>query len=187
MVCLFVLMLNKFYIPVNNFQLCRDDFLSFWAEPQELDVAFFYTCIPFWSKREGRSLPCCTNCFWMSYTIIIQVTKSCPYSLNKQLHALSSALYQKLATFKVLLFFCFFNEFWLDYCDKYNRMFSLLCCVMYIHQSECVYHLVGWDDENILSSYIDQSDDTLHLLQYMHTKQQSIQLYPSQQSNHISF
>ena len=29
---------------------------------------------------------------------------------NKQLHALSSALYQKFATFTVLLSFCFFGE-----------------------------------------------------------------------------
>ena len=33
-------------------------------------------------------------------------------------------------------------------------------------------HLIGRDDENILSSCIDQSDDTIHLLRYMHTKQQ---------------
>ena len=32
------------------------------------------------------------------------------YHLNKQLHALSSALYQKIATFTVLLSFCFFCE-----------------------------------------------------------------------------
>ena len=48
------------------------------------------------------------------------------------------------------------------------------------------YHLIGPDDENILSSYIDHSDETIHLLRYMHTKQQRwpfIRLYPSQQSN----
>ena len=33
-------------------------------------------------------------------------------------------------------------------------------------------HLIGRDGENILSSCIDQSDTTIHLLQYMHTKQQ---------------
>ena len=32
--------------------------------------------------------------------------------LNTQLDALSSALYQKFATFTVLLSFCFFNEKW---------------------------------------------------------------------------
>ena len=47
----------------------------------------------------------------MNYTVIIQVTISCVYMyhLNKQLHALSSALYQKFATFTVLLSFCFFS------------------------------------------------------------------------------
>ena len=51
-------------------------------------------------------------------------------------------------------------------------------------------HLISRDDENILSSCIDQSDDIIHLLRYMHTKQQrwaSIQLYASQQSHHTSF
>ena len=33
-------------------------------------------------------------------------------------------------------------------------------------------HLIGRDDVNILSSCIDQSDDTIHLLRYMHTNQQ---------------
>ena len=33
-------------------------------------------------------------------------------------------------------------------------------------------HLIGRDDENILSSCITQSDDTIHLLRYLHTKQQ---------------
>ena len=70
--------------------------------------------------------------------------------------------------------------------DGCNRMFSLLCCVMYIHQSECVLSLIGRDDENILSSCVDQSDDTIHLLRYIHTKQQSIWLHPSHQSNHTS-
>ena len=32
--------------------------------------------------------------------------------------------------------------------------------------------LIGRDDENIQSSCVDQSDDTIHLLRYMHTKQQ---------------
>ena len=46
--------------------------------------------------------------------------------------------------------------------------FVLLCTYI----GENVYcHLIGCDDENILS-YIDQSDDTIHLLQYMHTKHQ---------------
>ena len=75
--------------------------------------------------REGRSLRCCTNCFWVNYTVVIQVTKLCAYPLNKQLHALSSALYQKFATFMVLMSFCFFKEVWLDCCDGYNRMFNL--------------------------------------------------------------
>ena len=73
---------------------------------QEPDVAFFYTCISFTKKREGRSLHCCTNCLWVNFTVIIQVTISCVYPLNKQLPALSSALYQKFATFT--FFFCHF-------------------------------------------------------------------------------
>ena len=60
--------------------------------------------------REGRSLCCCTICFWVNYTVIIQVTKSCAYPVNEQLHALSSAIYQKFATFTVLLSFCFFDK-----------------------------------------------------------------------------
>ena len=31
-------------------------------------------------------------------------------------------------------------------------------------------HLIGRDDENILSSCIDQSDDTIHLLRYLHNR-----------------
>ena len=51
-------------------------------------------------------------------------------------------------------------------------------------------HLIGRDDENILSSCIDQSDDTIHLLRYMHSKQQRwpcIRLQPSHKYNHTSF
>ena len=51
-------------------------------------------------------------------------------------------------------------------------------------------HLIGRDDENILSSHIDQSEDTVQSLRYKHIKQQrrlNIWLYPSQQSNHTSF
>ena len=54
---------------------------------------------------------------------------------------------------------------------------SLLC---YVHTilarpdigANAYCHLIGRDDENILSSCINQSDDTLHLLRYLHTKQQ---------------
>ena len=50
---------------------------------------------------------------------------------------------------------------------------SLLC---YIHTSEHSHeyaycNLIDRDDENTLSSCIDQSDDTIHLLRYLHTKQ----------------
>ena len=38
----------------------------------------------------------------------------------------------------------------------------MLSLLLYIHQSECVLSLIGRDDENILSSCIDQSD--IHLL-----------------------
>ena len=47
-------------------------------------------------------------------------------------------------------------------------------------------NLIGGDEENILSSCIDQSDDTKHLLRYRHTKHQSVRLYPSRQSKHTS-
>ena len=154
---------------------------------RSLTLLFFYTCIPFCYKMKGQSLRCCTNCFLVNYTIIIQVTKSCAYPLNKQLHAPSSALYQKFITFLVLLSFCFFGEVLLDCCDGYNRMlaFFVLLCTYIGANAYC--HLIGRDDENVLSSCIDQSDDTIHLLRYMHKKQQSIRLYPSQQSNHTSF
>ena len=33
-------------------------------------------------------------------------------------------------------------------------------------------HLIGRDDENILSSCIDQSDDTIHLLRYLHNRRE---------------
>ena len=59
--------------------------------------------------REGHSLCCCTICFWVNYTII-HVTKSCAYPVNKQLHALSSALYQK---FVYCHFFFFIKSDWI--------------------------------------------------------------------------
>ena len=64
---------------------------------------------PFAYEREGRSLRRCTNCFLVNYTVVIQVTKSCAYMypMIEQLHALSLALYQKFATFTVLLSFSF--------------------------------------------------------------------------------
>ena len=54
---------------------------------------------------------------------------------------------------------------------------SLLCYVhTFLARPDIVAnencHLIGRDDENILSSCIDQSNDTLHLIRYMHTKQQ---------------
>ena len=45
-------------------------------------------------------------------------------------------------------------------------------CLTFRANEYCHFDLIGRDDENILSSYIDQSDDTIHLLRYMHTKQQ---------------
>ena len=55
---------------------------------------------------------------------------------------------------------------------------SLLC---YVHTilarpdigANAYCHLIGRDDENILSSCINQSDDTIHLLRYLHTKTQN--------------
>ena len=100
---------------------------------RELEVIFSIAIYHFVYKREGRSLRCCTNSLWVNYAIVIQVTKSWAYPLNKQFHALSSALYQKFGTFKVLLSFCFFNEIWLI-----AVIHSHLCCVIYIYPSECV-------------------------------------------------
>ena len=51
-------------------------------------------------------------------------------------------------------------------------------------------HLIGRDDEKILSSCIDQSDDTIHLLLFMHKNQQRwpcIRLHTSHKYNHTSF
>ena len=51
-------------------------------------------------------------------------------------------------------------------------MYSLLVALCK-HIGVNVYcHLIDRDDENILSSYTDQSDDTINLLRYMHTNQQ---------------
>ena len=77
---------------------------------QDLDVDFILYLYTLYVVKEGRTLRCCTNCFWVNYTVIIQVTILCVLPLNKQLHALSSALYQKFATFAILLSFCFFCE-----------------------------------------------------------------------------
>ena len=101
------------------------------------------------------------------YTVIIQVTVSCVYPLNKQLHALSSALYQKFATFTALLSFCFSVK-----SDCIRVMGARPSLLWYGHTilarpdigANAYCHLIGRDDENILSSCIDQSNDTLHLL-----------------------
>ena len=91
---------------------------------------------------EGRTVtPLLHNCFWVNYTVIIQVTILCVYHLNKQLHALSSALYQKFATFTVLLSFCFFCEIWFYSCDGCTAIFVVLCSYHTRetwHRSECV-------------------------------------------------
>ena len=63
--------------------------------------------------------------------------------------------------------------------------FFVVLCTYIRGNAYC--HLIGRDDENILSSCIDQSDYTIHLLRHMHTKQQSIRLFPSQRSNHTWF
>ena len=49
----------------------------------------------------------------------------------------------------------------------FHSTFTVLCTYI---GANC--HLIGGDDGNILASCIDQSDDTIHLLRYMHTKQQ---------------
>ena len=54
---------------------------------------------------------------------------------------------------------------------------SLLC---YVHTilarpdigANAYCHLIGRDDENILSSCIDQSDDTIHLLRYLRNRRE---------------
>ena len=76
---------------------------------RDLDVDFFSILVyPLRSKGKDGHSAAAQNCFWVNYTVIIQVTISCVYYLNK--HAISSALYQKFATFTVLLTFCFFCE-----------------------------------------------------------------------------
>ena len=45
-------------------------------------------------------------------------------------------------------------------------MFSLLCVMTYLG-ANAYYDLIH-RDENFLSSFIDQSDDTIHLLRDMH-------------------
>ena len=59
-------------------------------------------------------------------------------------------------------------------CDRIGVMDTTGCIAFFV--ALCSYirvnaycHLSGGDD-NILSSCIDQSDDTIHLLRYMHTK-----------------
>ena len=66
---------------------------------------------------------------------------------------------------------------------------SLLCVCTYM-AANAYCHLIGRDEENILSSCIDQSNDTIHLLRFMHTNQQRwpcIRLHPSHKYNHTSF
>ena len=54
---------------------------------------------------------------------------------------------------------------------------SLLC---YVHTilarpdigANAYCHLIGRDDENILSSCINQSDDTIYLLRYLHNRRE---------------
>ena len=43
-------------------------------------------------------------------------------------------------------------------------IFFVVLCTYIRANAYC--HLIGRDDENTLSLYIDQSDDTIHLLQY---------------------
>ena len=81
------------------------------AKPQELDVDMF-SLLVYLLRSRGKDghFADAQIVFWVNYTVIIQVTISCVYHLNKQLHALSSALYQKFSTFTVLLSLCFFCE-----------------------------------------------------------------------------
>ena len=67
-------------------------------------LLFSILVYPFATKGEDSNS---TAAQIVSVTVIIQVTKSFAYSLNKQLHAPFSALYQKYATFTVLLSFFF--------------------------------------------------------------------------------
>ena len=143
------------------------------------------TCKNTLYEREGRSLCCWTNCFCVHYAVIIQVTKSCTYPFNKQLHAVSSALYQKFATFTVLLSYCFFCGVWLYSCDGCMAIFV----VLYTFIGASAYcHLISRYDETILSSCIDQSDDTIHLLQCTHAhKATKMAEHPSHEYNQTSF
>ena len=131
-------------------------------------------------EQNGRTvIPLLHKFFWVNYTVIIHVTKSCAYPLNKQLHALSSALYQKFATFMVLLSFCFFNDVCLDWCDGYNPVFSLLCCVMYNHRSECVlsFDWSRWWEHSVIMYWPIRWH--YRFAPIYHTKQQRFRLYPS--------
>ena len=49
----------------------------------------------------------------------------------------------------------------------YMAIFVVLCTYK---GANAYCQLIGRDDENILSSCIDQSDDTIHLLRLMHIK-----------------
>ena len=57
----------------------------------------------------------------------------------------------------------------------YMAIFVVLCTYI---GANAYCHLIGRDDENIRSSCIDQSDDTTHLLRYMHTKATKMPMYP---------
>ena len=75
-------------------------------------------------------------------------------------------------------FYCHFVFSVKSYFSRVMRARPSLLC--YVHtilarpdiRANAYCHLIGRDDENILSSYIDQSDDTIHLLRYLHTTQQ---------------
>ena len=67
-------------------------------------------------------------------------------------------------------------------CDRIVVMDTTRCISFFV--ALCSYigvnaycHLIGRDDENILPSCIDQSDDTIHLLRYMHTKATKLAQY----------
>ena len=60
--------------------------------------------------------------------------------------------------------------------------FFVLLCTYIGANASC--HLICLDDENILSSCIDQSDDIMHLLQYMPKKYQVVSVTAIQ---HTSF
>ena len=99
--------------------------------PQQLDVDFFLYLYTLYEVKGRTVTPLLHKLFLGEF----QVTILCVYPLNKQLHALSSALYQKFATFTVLLSFCFFL---LSLIISMRWVQGYLCCFVCKYRSKCI-------------------------------------------------